>query len=133
MKPTPPLATKLAVLLLALSFLAGLVRIIIDGNLLKPSTAWLWLAAIAALMTLILYSLWKGLNWLRWLSVVSIALGMAALPWSLAEIGQNWQKSIYVAQGILQTAAVVLLFLPSSRRWFRPNNSFKPTPLRGAA
>ena len=133
MDRTPPQATKIAVALLGLSFAAGLARVLIDGNVLRSSSAWLWIAGYAALISLILYGLWRGKNWLRWLSAIFIAFGMAVLPWSLTEITQLWQKSVFVAQGVLQTIAVILLFLPSSRPWFRPNNSFKPRPLRGSA
>ena len=133
MDRSPPKATKIAVALLGLSFSAGLSRVLIDGNLLRLNSAWLWIAGYGALISLILYGLWRGKNWLRWLSAIFIAFGMVVLPWSLAEITPLWQKGVYVAQGVLQTIAVILFFVPSSRPWFRPNNSFKPRPLRGSA
>ena len=131
MERKPPRPTQIAVALLGASFAAGLARIVIDGNLLRSSTSWLWIAGYAALISLLLYFLWRGKNWLRWLSTIFIVVGMAVLPWSLAEIGPFWQKVIYAGQGVLQTVAVILMFFPSSRAWFRPNNSFKPSPLRG--
>jgi len=127
MDRTPPLATRIAVLLLGVSFAAGFARIVIDGSMLRLDTALIWIAGCAVLISLLLHGLWTGKNWLRWLSAILIALGMAFLPWTLAEITPAWQKGIYATQGILQAIAAILLFLPSSKGWFRPDNSFKPT------
>jgi hypothetical protein len=71
-------------------------------------------------------------NWGRWLVVILIALNVLVLP-DLISRNADAIKLLYAAQGALQLATAVLILMPASNRWYRPNNSFKPKPLRGSA
>jgi hypothetical protein len=71
-------------------------------------------------------------NWARWLVVILIALNILVLP-DLISRGADAIKILYAAQGVLQLASAILVFMPASNRWYRPNKSFKPNPLRGSA
>lgn len=72
-------------------------------------------------------------NWIRWLIVTIIVLGLFFTPWSGVVLSNDFDSLIYIFQDFLQGLVVVLLLLPSSGRWCRPNNSFKPDPLRRSA
>jgi hypothetical protein len=71
-------------------------------------------------------------NWGRWLVVILIALNVLVLP-DLISRNADAIKILYAAQGVLQLASAILILMPASNRWYRPNNSFKPKPLRGSA
>jgi hypothetical protein len=77
-------------------------------------------------------------TWLRrtgrltWLTVCAgaIAAGAVALPGSLLFLGGSWQPSLanFTVGGLIGLACGALFCVVTG-----PNNSFKPTPLRGAA
>ena len=73
---------------------------------------------------------WR-LNWARWLNIVVIALSLAITPWAIDESATNVEMILFSILTATDFSAMILLLLPSSARWYRPNNSFKPSPLRG--
>jgi hypothetical protein len=133
MRSKPPSAVVGAVMLYTLSFLLGYVRIVIKSGWPTRPTGWMALVIFTAIVLLIARALYRGRNWLRIVSLCLTAFGIAYMPWSLAAISNAPEKAIHVTQGVLQAAAAILLLTPAARGWFRPNNSSKPTPLRGAA
>ena len=80
---------------------------------------------IAFVFGLPAYLLLRKLGWTSWWQV-TLAGAVIVLPFA-GLLGLNWR---YISAVILSGSAAGLLF------WFigiRPNNSSKPTPLRGAA
>jgi hypothetical protein len=88
------------------------------------SAAITWLVAICVLY-FYLRAIYAGYNWVRWLSVVLAAWGIAIIPWGLPYLGIQAAKVIYLAQQAVDATAAILLLLPSSARWYRSNYSFK--------
>jgi hypothetical protein len=78
-----------------------------------------------AILSLIAVKANAGRNWARWLFAVIFVLGMLAFgisiilaPAQFAALAVTEQISA-IAQFAVQTAALVLLFLPASSDWFR--------------
>jgi hypothetical protein len=88
---------------------------------------------VLALIYIYLRALYRGRNWVRWLSVAFTVAGILYLPSTLHAETAFWAKGIYVVQALLTGTATILVLLPASGRWYRPNNSSKPNPLRGSA
>jgi hypothetical protein len=132
-KSNPPSAVQVAVALVLLSWLLGCARVLVKNGWPVTIPQGIFSLVFFAIAYLICRSLHRGTNWVRWLTIVFTAIGMFALPWTLQTIPVQWERGIYVAQGVLQSVSIVLLLLPASNRWYRPNNSFKPKPLRGSA
>jgi len=90
--------------------------------LLQPTPSLLGRVLAWVLTAMLLYFLFRallrGVNWVRWLLLVLIVLGMLALPSRLSQPQELWQKALYIVQAIVQAGATALLFLPASRRWF---------------
>jgi hypothetical protein len=60
-------------------------------------------------------------NWGRWLVVILITLNLLVLP-DLISRNSDAIKVLYAAQGFLQLASGILILMPASNRWYRPNN-----------
>ncbi|WP_157475478.1 hypothetical protein [Lysobacter sp. Root494] len=125
----PPRVVMASVAIHAASFALGFGHTFVTKGL--PDSAgriFAWLV-VFSIIYFYLRAIYLGSNWIRWLSIFLTALGIIALPWSLPTTG----KAIYITQEIMVIVSCILLLLPSSARWYRPNNSFKPKPLRGSA
>jgi hypothetical protein len=125
----PPASVVSAIVLVATSFALGPISVLATA----PQTFTTAIGLLVALFSLalafaILRALYVGRNWVRWICLVLVAATVAYLPWSLANA-----SSLDLSQTALQAVAAILLLLPASNRWYGPNNSSKPTPLRGAA
>jgi hypothetical protein len=127
--PAPPRSVKASVAIHAASFTLGFGHTFATKGL--PDSAGRVFAWILVLSVIYFYlrAIYRGRNWVRWLSICLTALGLITLPWSLPATG----KWIYITQEIMLLVSSILILLPASSRWYRPNNSFKPKPLRGSA
>ncbi|GAB1597172.1 hypothetical protein [Lysobacter claricitrinus] len=133
MKRPPTLIA--AVLLLAATHIYGiteLAQVISTGNL---GVAPMLPSAVAAVVYLALLGLvvmvWLGRDWARFICAVAGFLAVLTNAPHLASFDGSAVMWFFA-----KAAAVALLYVPPTNRWFRwsgPNNSSKPTPLRGAA
>ena len=130
---TRPLSVKVAVWLTALSFIVGLVYIFIEDGMPHSLSSAFWLLAFIAFTSSTVLGLFLRRNWVRWVYVALVSAGLLLLPWQVARRTHDIEFLVYLVQSAMQGVAVVLLVLPTSGRWYRPNNSFKPNPLRGSA
>ena len=130
----PPRAVVISVAIHATSQALGFVYYAAIGKFphsLAGGVAWL-----GAFCVLFLYlrAIYLGYNWVRWLSVVLAVSSLAFLPWFLPTLGSQATKIVTLVQQAIDSTAAALLFLPSSRPWYRSNYSSKrtPKPLRGS-
>jgi glucan phosphoethanolaminetransferase (alkaline phosphatase superfamily) len=78
-----------------------------------------------ALLALIAFQISTGRGWARWLLAVLYVLGTAATLYLLLFVPASFrtQPTLLQATGLvqlaLQTAAMVLVFLPASGQWFK--------------
>jgi hypothetical protein len=115
----PPRAVIIACTLLGASFLLAVVRSVIAGGWDNPGERVLGVLILVALTSAVVFGLYRGVNWLRWLSIVLIALGLLLLPFSLGAIPGTTELLIHLSQGILQGGCAALLLLPSAAAWFQ--------------
>ena len=78
------------------------------------SVIWLFTAYLVAMVE-------KGRNWAR---ITYLVLFLLGLPFLVMSYWANWRMAPIAAlsgttQTLLQAVAVVLVFVPASRRWFR--------------
>ena len=78
-------------------------------------------------------SLYIGRNWVRWCLVILWLGALISWPWLSPKMPPWPERSIYYLQIVCSALPAILTFAPTARSWFRPNNSFKPKPLRGSA
>jgi hypothetical protein len=77
-------------------------------------------------------AIFKRQNWVRWLLAAWAIFRVASFV--VLSLSPKFIVTIsVVAASVPYILATGLLFLPSAGTWFRPNNSFKPKPLRGSA
>ena len=130
-----PVALIVAVALLVATHIYGAaepIELIRAGNLgvspLLPSAV--LLATYLVLFALVVL-VWRGKDWARLLCAVLAILALLTSAPHLAAFG-----ALAIGWFAAKALAVVLFYVPPTNRWFRsarPNNSSKPTPLRGAA
>ena len=89
----------------------------------------------AGLLVFVSVKLGSGRNWARWLFTVVYALGSLVMILSLILASQIYFSSPAVLQVsgivqlILQTAALVLVFTPTSGEWFRAQKENRKSAL----
>jgi hypothetical protein len=92
----------------------------------------LWVAVVAYFLFLA-RSIYKGRRWARWWILAVAALALLSVAFVDLKVPSGAELAVFVCQCALGLAVPILLLLPASGRWFRPNSSFKPNPLRGSA
>jgi hypothetical protein len=115
----PPRGVLVACALLGTSFLLAVVRSVLAGSWETSNSRVLGILMLVALTSAVVFGLYRGLNWLRWLCVILVALGLLLLPFSLGEIAGTTELLIHLSQGILQGGCAMLLLFPSATAWFR--------------
>jgi len=60
-------------------------------------------------------------NWVRWLTVISGAIGCALTPLNLARLHDRSQVTCYWLQFALSIPVVIILVLPSATGWYTRN------------
>jgi hypothetical protein len=127
-----PAPVAIAAWLFGISYAIGLIIAITKVGIPKTPPIIMGLLLGLVVSAGMLLAICSRRNWGRWLAVILIALNVLVLP-DVISRNADALKVLYAAQGVLQLASAVLLFMPASNRWYRPNNSFKPKPLRGSA
>ena len=128
-----PKSVLIAVLLLAMAHAAGLWEMIAISHTLGVP---LWMPYIVlvicySFIALLLTMLLRGKRWARTTYTALAAFGLLATLTHATGI-----STLGLTVLATKIVAVVLLYVSASNQWFNrdgPNNSFKPTPLRGAA
>ena len=121
----PPHAVVISVAIHAASHASGFIYYAAIGKFPHSIGAGvMWLVAFC-LLFLYLRAIYLGYNWVRWLSVILATSSLALLPWYLPTLGAPANKAIFLIEQVIDSTAAALLFLPSSRPWFRSNYSFK--------
>lgn len=113
----PPRTVKLAVASLAVSYIAGLVRIAFTLHWSEPLAVLVYFA-IAILVGWLLWSIYRGKSWARWIIVAWIGIGTTGIPHFWARYGNGSFWWVALGQIVLQVSALILLLLPPSFRWF---------------
>lgn len=124
----PPRTVKTSVAIHACSYALGFMYAFATKGLpdsIGAVVAWLFAFTV---IYFYLRAIYRGRNLVRWLSIGLTIFGTVALPWSLADIPTTVAKTIYVIQDILLLTAGILLLVPASSQWFRPDRSCKDSP-----
>jgi hypothetical protein len=109
-----------ATMVLAWDSLISSVRSKVLGSGLEPAVAILAIIYVALLVLLILLTSRRASNVAKWLLVLIIAAGLVgSVPRIPAMLGAGVLGWVETAQMLIQLAAIVMLFLPASRAWFR--------------
>jgi hypothetical protein len=107
-----------AALLILASLVLGLIRYPLEF---APSFFLLWVAVpTLALIALLAWQIYAGKNWARIAYTVLFVLGLPFAILPLAEALQSRPISgvLGVLQLVMQSTAVVFLYLPGGRPWF---------------
>ena len=87
-----------------------------------------WLVAVVSTIGLLLYR-----SWARPLSLLGVLLGVVLYMFMTYFISSGVMTAVTWIGSLLGGAVIALAYCSSISTGFAPNNSFKPTPLRGAA
>jgi len=128
-----PKSILIATLLLAMVHAAGLWKMIGISKTLgvPPWMPYITLAVCYLFIALLLVMMLRGKRWARTTYMAIAAFGLLATLAHATGI-----SNLGLAVLATKIVAVILLYVSASNQWFNrdgPNNSFKPTPLRGAA
>jgi hypothetical protein len=82
----------------------------------------LWLIVVAYFLFLA-RSIYKACRWARWWILAITALALLSVPFVGLKVPSGAELAVFVCQCALGLGVPILLLLPASGRWFRPNNS----------
>jgi hypothetical protein len=109
-----------ATTVLAWDSLIASVRSKILGTGLEPAVAILAIIYIALLVLLILLTSRRASRVAMWLFILVVVVGdVSSVPRIPAMLGAGMLGWVETAQMLIQLAAIVMLFLPASRAWFK--------------
>ncbi|GAB1597153.1 hypothetical protein PAGU2638_28330 [Lysobacter sp. PAGU 2638] len=128
-----PLSIKLAGALIALYAAVGFAKASAVGPGLHGWLLWVAIGFVIFFSSIAASAVMFRLRWARWLLGALTALNVCAAPAAVFHTSAPLIRLALAAQAVLGLGVLLLIFLPASLRWYRPNNSSKPTPLRGAA
>jgi|ERR1035437_6367244 hypothetical protein len=116
-----PLQINLASMLLLLYWAFGLIKVLLGHH---PPTSYITAAVFISFFGSLLLCIWlipRGTNWARWLFLAWFVWNCLFAPWGLQHFSpSSAMDAIYSSvQLLLQFVALVLLFLPTAKRWLR--------------
>ena len=132
-KVGPPMPVFIAAWLYVIYALLVPLRIwLMSGAPDSLGAALAWLIPVAYFLFLAM-AIYKRRRWARWWILAITGLALVFVPFVELKIPSGPEFIVFSCQSFAGLAVPALLLLPASRQWFRPNNSFKPKPLRGSA
>ncbi|NUO75924.1 MAG: hypothetical protein HOQ32_07910 [Lysobacter sp.] len=131
--PHRPASVKLAAAFIACSFLAGHAKFFFIDTPTAGVVTGIAFALAFGIAALFIAAILSRVAWARWVVAALLAVNASFLIFAIGHTSLSAIGIILVAQAVFQMAALVLLFLPPSVRWYRSKNSFQPKPLRGSA
>ena len=122
-KPFPPRPVVIAVVLLAAGMLFGLVRSL---QILQPmapapllTLVYVVLAVGYVVLAALLFAIWRGYNWARWVCAAMTLLGLARAVQALTSSDSAWLALETALPPLVQIVAMALLFVRASDAWFK--------------
>ena len=125
--PRRPASVKLAAAFIVCSFLAGHSKFFFINTPTVGVATGMAFALVFGIAALLVAAVLSRINWARWVVASLLAASLAFFPFAIGHLSLSALKIILLIQAFFQLAALVLMFLPPSVKWYRPNNSFKPT------
>jgi hypothetical protein len=115
---TRPPQVTLALLLFAVGLFLAPIRGALRAHWDRPVSSAILVLLLFGVAVLWVYGLHRRKRWLWWVTVISLAIGVAGMRWDLARQGAGLQLALYYVQCATAVPAVVLLCLTPARRWF---------------
>lgn len=131
--PRRPTSVKLAAACIFFNILAGHSKFLFIDTPTVGVITGIAFVIVLGFTALLIAAILSRISWARWVVSVLLAASLLFFPFALAHASLPALRIILVAQAAFQLGTLVLMFLPSSVRWYRSNKSFKPKPLRGSA
>lgn len=113
-----PLHVTLAIALLGVALFLAPIRSIFRTSWESPLRASVPVLVLVGIAVLWLYGLHRRKRWLWWFTVVVLLFGVISIPWGAARQGLGFQRSLYYMQYAASIPALLLLCLPTARKWF---------------
>lgn len=118
-----PASVKLAAAFIVCSLLAGHSKFFFINTPTTGIATVFAFALVVGISALLIAAVLSRINWARWVVAVLLAANVAFFPFAIGDAWLPALKIILVLQANFQLAALVLIFLPPSAKWYRPNNS----------
>ena len=119
-----PVAVTVAVIVLTVSVTIGFTRVLVGAHVDKPAV-YIVLALVVAVPYLIIWFIFCGKNWARWVFLLVFGLAMCALAVSIQPLLTQppLDIALYCVRVFLCLIAASNLLLRPSVEWFRGNKN----------
>lgn len=131
--PRRPASVKLAAAFIICSLLAGHSKFLFVDTPTTGVMTGVAFSLVFGLTALLIAAILSRINWARWIVAILLAANISLFPFAIEHALLPALRIILAAQATFQLGALVLMFLPPSARWYRPDNSSKPNGLRPSA
>ena len=126
-----PTHIKSALILIVISLLVGFIKFALDYDFitsLAPIQTMVVIMVITALVMLFFaYKIWTGRNWARIVFTIFFVIGIYP-AFLLLPAEANRSVLVFlgsILQVLLQVAAIIFMYLPTSNNWFKSVKSAK--------
>ncbi len=122
---TPPPIVRLSVAGLALSLSPGIAKMVYlayQNGSLRLVGFYISISFLIALIYILLRSLYRGSKVAFWIVIAHAAFAVLSYRTSLDQIARyhtQWEKGLFLVQGVIQLLSTVALISPQSWRWFQ--------------
>jgi hypothetical protein len=131
--PRRPASVKLAAASLICNFVVGQSKFLFIDIPTTGVMTVITFSFVVGLSALLVAAVLSRLNWARWVVAVLLGGSLAFFPFAIAYTSIPALRILLIAQAVFHLGTLVLMFVPPSGRWYRPNHASRPKPLRGSA
>jgi len=124
-RSAPPPIVRLSVSGLALSLSLGIAKMVFlayqNGSIQLVGFS-IGISFLIVLIYILLRSLYRGSKVAFWIVIAHAAFAVLSYRTSLDQIARfhtQWEKGLFLVQGVIQFLSTVALISPQSRRWFQ--------------
>jgi hypothetical protein len=128
--PRRPPSVKLAAACIVCTVLTGQAKFFFIDMPITGVLAGLAFTVVLGVAVLVIAAVLSRMNWARWVVAALLTANLSLFPGAIGHVSLPALGVILVVQASFQLVALVLMFLPASTRWYRPNHSSRPPPSR---
>ena len=125
----PPGIVKISIGGIALTLSLGIAKLIYLAFLepVLPFVGfWIAMSILAGVIFLLLRGLYRGSKVAFWIVIANAALTVISIQFSVNQFARyetQWEKALFMFQGIVQLSSAAALLFPRSWRWFHDRKS----------
>jgi peptidoglycan/LPS O-acetylase OafA/YrhL len=118
-RPPAPRQVLIAICLMGAVFMLAMMRSVLMKDWSHPRASVFGVIVLGVICFFWIYGLFRGLNWVWWITVILGVGGCILAPLSVSGLHEPIQIYFYWLQFALTAPAMILFLLPAARLWYK--------------